>query len=299
MGMPADIGVVDLMMGLPGGDRRWWVTSMQALLLDSESLAEFQHAASYMFKDLPEYDEGADPVGILLGEMDRHGIELALIPVSPSEPHSVAAVTQHADRILGCFMVNPNRGMEGVRGLVHAVEELGAVAASFFPCGLVPQVPIDDRKAYPFYAKCVELDIPIFINAGVPGPRVPMDAQAVIRVDQVCWFFPELRIVLRHGAEPWVDLAIKLMTKWPNLYYSTSAFAPKYYPKQIIDFANSSRGSGRVLYAGYYPSGLSLDRIFAELADLPLLDEVWPRFLRGNALDVLKIDAPSMSVRAS
>jgi predicted TIM-barrel fold metal-dependent hydrolase len=299
MGMPADIGVVDLMMGLPGGDRRWWVTSMQALLLDSESLAEFQHAASYMFKDLPEYDEGADPVGILLGEMDRHGIELALIPVSPSEPHSVAAVTQHADRILGCFMVNPNRGMEGVRALVHAVEELGAVAASFFPCGLVPQVPIDDRKAYPFYAKCVELDIPIFINAGVPGPRVPMDAQAVIRVDQVCWFFPELRIVLRHGAEPWVDLAIKLMTKWPNLYYSTSAFAPKYYPKQIIDFANSSRGSGRVLYAGYYPSGLSLDRIFAELADLPLHDEVWPRFLRGNALDVLKIDAPSMSVRAS
>jgi uncharacterized protein len=299
MGMPTGIGVVDLMMGLPGGDRRWWVTTMQALLLDSESLAEFQHAANYMFKDLPEHDEGADPVGTLLGEMDRHGIEMALIPVSPSDPHSVAAVTQHPDRILGCFMVNPNRGMEGVRALVQAVEELGAVAASFFPCGSVPQVPIDDRKAYPFYAKCVELDIPIFINAGVPGPRVPMDAQAVIRVDEVCWFFPELRIVLRHGAEPWVDLAIKLMTKWPNLYYSTSAFAPKYYPKQIIDFANSSRGSGRVLYAGYYPSGLSLGRIFGELADLPLHDEIWPKFLRENALGVLKLGTSSVAAQAS
>jgi predicted TIM-barrel fold metal-dependent hydrolase len=299
MGMPGGVGVVDLMMGLPGGDRRWWATTMQALLLDSESLAEFQHAANYMFKELPEHDEGADPVGTLLGEMDRHGIELALIPVSPSDPHSVAAVTHHPDRILGCFMVNPNRGMEGVRALVQAVEELGAVAASFFPCGSVPQVPIDDRKAYPFYAKCVELDIPIFVNAGVPGPRVPMDAQAVIRIDEVCWFFPELRVVLRHGAEPWVDLAIKLMTKWPNLYYSTSAFAPKYYPKQIIDFANSSRGSGRVLYAGYYPSGLSLDRIFAELADLPLHEEIWPKFLRENALDVLKLGARSVSARAS
>ncbi len=42
------------------------------------------------------------------------------------------------------------------------------------------------------------------------------------------------------------------------------------------------------MYAGYYPSGLSLDRIFAELDDLPLKDEVWPRFLRDNALAVLK-----------
>ena len=27
---------------------------------------------------------------------------------------------------------------------------------------------------YPLYAKCVELDLPIFVTAGVPGPRVPM-----------------------------------------------------------------------------------------------------------------------------
>jgi predicted TIM-barrel fold metal-dependent hydrolase len=118
-----------------------------------------------------------------------------------------------------------------------------------------------------------------------------MDAQSVARIDEVCWFFPELRVVLRHGAEPWVDLAVKLMIKWPNLYYSTSAFAPKYYPREIIDFANSSRGADRVLYAGYYPSGLSLQRIFSELEDLPLRDEVWPKFLRENALRVLKISA--------
>lgn len=290
-----DVGVIDLMMGLPGGDRRWWAASMGPLLLDQESLAQFQHAANYMFKDLPAEEEGEDPVTVLLRQMDRHGIDKALIPVAFGDERTVAAISAHPDRILGCYMINPNRGMEGVRELVRAVEQLGAIAASFFPCGCVPQVPIDDRKAYPFYAKCVELGIPIFINAGVPGPRVPMEAQEVSRLDHVCWFFSELTIVMRHGAEPWVDLAIKLMVKWPNLHYSTSAFAPKHYPKEIIDFANSSRGAGRVLYAGYYPSGLSLDRIFAELSELPLKDEVWPRFLRENAIEVLRLREPARS----
>ena len=55
---------------------------------------------------------------------------------------------------------------------------------------------------------------------------------------------PELRIVMRHGAEPWGALAVKLMLKWPGLYYVPSAFAPEYYPRAIVDLANS-RGSER------------------------------------------------------
>jgi uncharacterized protein len=123
----------------------------------------------------------------------------------------------------------------------------------------------------------------------VPGPRVPMGAQKVGRVDEVCWFFPDLRVVLRHGCEPWEKLAVKLMVKWPNLYYSTSAFAPRYYPKAIIKYANT-RGADRVLYAGYYPSGLTLERSFSELEDVPFREAVWPKFLRENALGLLKLD---------
>jgi predicted TIM-barrel fold metal-dependent hydrolase len=290
MAMPTDIGVIDTMIGMPSGDRRWWARSMAPLLLDADSQGSFQHAASYMYKDLPpEADMGEDPVTVLIREMDANGVAQALLPVTPDDPVSLRALQEHPDRLLGSFMVDPVRGMETVRALESAVRDLGAVAATFFPCGCVPQVPIDDRMVYPVYAKCVELDIPIFVNAGVPGPRVPMDAQDVALVDKVCWFFPDLRIVLSHGGEPWVDLAVKLMVKWPNLYYSTSAFAPKYYPQAIIDYANSSRGAGKVIYAGYYPSGLSLERIFRELADLPLRDETWPRFLRDNAREVLKL----------
>jgi hypothetical protein len=101
-------------------------------------------------------------------------------------------------------------------------------------------------------------------------------------VDEVCWFFPELKFVMRHGAEPWEDLAVKLMLKWPNLYYSTSAFAPKHYPKAIINYANT-RGADRIMYAGYWPMGLSLERIFRELPDVPFKDNVWPLFLHDNA----------------
>ena len=116
-----------------------------------------------------------------------------------------------------------------------------------------------------------------------------MAPQKVELIDEVCWFFPELKFVMRHGAEPWVDLAIKLMLKYPNLYYMTSAFAPRYYPKAIVDYANT-RGADKVMYAGYFPMGLSLERIFREMPDVPFREHVWPKFLRENARKVLKLD---------
>jgi predicted TIM-barrel fold metal-dependent hydrolase len=111
--------------------------------------------------------------------------------------------------------------------------------------------------------------------------------------DQVCFDFPDLRIVMRHGAEPWQDLAVKLMLKWPGLYYMTSAFAPKYYPSVIIEYANT-RGTDKVMYAGYYPMGLSLDRIFDEMDAVPFRDHVWDPFLRSNAMRVFKLSTDNL-----
>ena len=93
--------------------------------------------------------------------------------------------------------------------------------------------------------------------------------QHVELIDEVMFDFPELVFVTRHGCEPWTDLAVKLMLKWPNLHYSTSAFAPKYYPKDIIDYANT-RGADKIIYAGYFPMGLSLERIMTRDARRPV-----------------------------
>ena len=168
----------------------------------------------------------------------------------------------------------------------------GVRAFTAFNAGYNPQVGLDEALMYPIYAKCVELDVPIFSCVGVPGPRFPMWPQHVERLDQIMYDFPELVFVTRHGCEPWEDLAVKLMLKWPNLYYSTSAFAPKHYPEAVVDYANS-RGADKVIYAGYFPMGLSLERIMTDMQNLPLRDEVWPKFLRGNAAKLLRIGASS------
>ncbi len=258
-------------------------------MLDRESREDFEFPAEYMFHEVPKFEQLDDPIAFLVQQMDAHGIDRAMIGVSFHNNEARRALKQHPDRFFGSFEVDPNHGMQGVRELEAAVRELGVKAATAFPAGLTPQVPINDKKFYPLYAKCVELDIPICVCTGVPGPRVPFAPQDTALIDEVCWFFPELRFVMRHGAEPWTELAVKLMLKWPNLYYSTSAFAPKYYPDDIVYFANT-RGADKVIYAGYFPMGLTLDRIFTEMPNVPFRDHVWPKFLRENAVRVFKLD---------
>ncbi len=288
MAPPDGIGIIDTMVGFPSRNRSEVYKFLAPHLRDKESLEEFKFPAQYMFKDIPEdLEENVDPVAVVLDNLDRFGIEKAMVGVGPGRDDANRAMREHPDRFIGSVAVEPNDGMDGVRHLVDAVEHHGARAATAFPAG--SQVPINDKRFYPLYAKCVELDIPIFVCAGVPGPRVPMSPQKVELIDEVCWFFPELTFVMRHGAEPWTELAVKLMLKWPNLYYSTSAFAPKHYPADILRYANS-RGADKVLYAGYFPAGLTYDRIFRDMQDVPLRDEVWPKFLRENARRVLRLD---------
>ncbi len=289
MTMPSDIGIIDLMLGIPEGNKKDWYEFLRGQLHDKESLEEFEFPVQYMFKDVPkDIPKDADAVAVVLDEMDHHDIERAMIGVGFERDVSLRALTDHPDRFFGSYSIDPNRGMDGLRDLVKAYETLGIKSAQVFPAGLLPQIPINGKEMYPYYAKCIELDIPICCTTGVPGPRVPMACQSTELIDEVCWYFPELKFVMRHGAEPWDELAVKLMLKWPNLYYSTSAFAPRYYPSSIIDYANT-RGASKVMYAGYFPMGLSLERIFKELPDVPLRDEVWPKFLRENAMEVFKL----------
>jgi predicted TIM-barrel fold metal-dependent hydrolase len=288
MTMPSDVGIIDLMLGIPSGNERDWYEFLKPQL--REESKDYEFPVQYMFKEVPQLEKDIDHVAATVELMDRYGIERAMVGVSFGRTDDVEALERHPDRFIGAYQIDPNRGMEEVRNLVKAYETFGIKAATAFPAGYLPQVPINDKRFYPFYAKCIELDIPICVCTGVCGPRVPSACQETMLIDEVCWYFPELKFVMRHGAEPWADVAAKLMLKWPNLYYSTSAFAPRYYPEAIVDYANS-RGADKVMYAGYFPMGLSLDRIFRELPGVPFKDEVWPKFLRGNALRVFKLDA--------
>lgn len=288
MPMPTDVGIIDTMLGIPSAERDHWYDFMKPLLLDAESREMFSMPAQYMF-NVPDLKDIEDGLAYTLEQMDHFGMEKAMLGISgdTSRTHE-RALREYPDRFFGCYAVNPNLGMEEVRRIRTLKQEFDIKAVTGFPAGLVPQVPINDKRWYPIYAACVDLELPICMCVGVPGPRLPMEPQKVEYLDEVCWFFPELTIVMRHGAEPWTELACKLMLKYPNLYYSTSAFAPKHYPRDIIDYANT-RGADKIIYAGYYPMGLTLERIFRDLPTVPFKDEVWPKFLRENAQRVFKL----------
>jgi uncharacterized protein len=289
--MPPGIGIVDTMIGFPHHDMKQVYAFITRQTKDAQSKEEFAFPAEYMFKDVPEKDltDVVDPVSLTLQEMDRFGVEIGVVGVGDPSGAGELALERHPDRFIGSIEVDPNKGMRTIAAIVRAYETLGIRAVTCFPSGTFPQVPINDKKMYPVYAKCVELGIPIFCCAGVPGPRLTFAAQHVELIDEVMFDFPDLIFVTRHGCEPWTELAVKLMLKWPGLHYSTSAFAPKYYPKAILDFANS-RGGDKIIYGGYFPMGLSLERIMKEMQAVPLHDDVWPRFLRTNARRVLGID---------
>ena len=61
----------------------------------------------------------------------------------------------------------------------------------------------------------------------------------------------------------------------------------KCFPKAIINYANS-RGADKVMYAGYFPSGLSLERIFTDLMRrcAPERLVVYARYTRRGGLDI-------------
>ncbi|MBT7953968.1 MAG: amidohydrolase family protein, partial [Rhodospirillaceae bacterium] len=112
----------------------------------------------------------------MLRRMDEAGIEKAFLiapkigrlglPASYHMPYQVVAdaVKEHPDRFYGLAGIDPFEGMNGVRDLEHAVTELGFIGAHLYPHWF--ELAPDHAKYYPFYAKCVELDVPIQMQVG-------------------------------------------------------------------------------------------------------------------------------------
>ncbi len=283
MPRPNDVGTIDLMIGFPSPERR---SSYKFAGLKDEGSESLEMPAGFLFSDLPgESSDDLEAIATTVAAMDEFGVEQGMFSV---DDVAITAKKLHPERVHLIGAIDANGGAEEVRRLRQQHADLGLVALGVFQAGLMPLQSIADPMLYPFHALAVELGLPLVANAGVPGPRFPAEVQHVRHFDDVCYDFPELQLVMRHGAEPWQALAIKLMLKWPGLSYMTSAFAPKHYPEEIVAYANS-RGADKVMYAGYYPMGLQLSRIFAELDNVPLRDDVWPKFLRTNAQRVFNL----------
>jgi predicted TIM-barrel fold metal-dependent hydrolase len=221
----------------------------------------------------------------MIDTMDSLGVRTAVLTnnCETIDQHVLATVDAHPDRFVLSAYVNPRNGMSAVRALEAFARSYPLALARITP--FMIDLPANDREYYPIYAKCVELGLAISILTGMPGPGVYARWQDPKLLDDVCVFFPELTVIMSHGADPWWPDAIRLMVKNPNLYMMTSAWAPKHLPVELIRFMNT-RGPDRVLFASDHPI-MPMERCVTEALDLDLKPEVRDRYLRRNASDLL------------
>ena len=105
----------------------------------------------------------------------------------------------------------------------------------------------NDRLAYPLYEVIEEDGLPALfhtghsgVGSGLPGGGgIRLKYSNPIHVDDVAVDFPTLKIVLAHPSFPWQDEALSIATHKPQVFIDLSGWSPKYFPPQLIHYANT------------------------------------------------------------
>lgn len=252
---------------------------------------ETEKQPEFMTRVREDYFKGPksmyDPVDLtaLLDEMDAHGVAKAILMDSLTKPSVTARkfVEARPDRFaLAIGGVDLLRPMPSLRELAAVVAGLpvayAVVGPSFWGDGMYPP---SDAVYYPLYTKCAEMELPLCVNTGIPGPPIPGEVQNPIHLDRVCVRFPELKLCMIHGADPWWDVAIRLMLKYRNLRLMTSAWSPKRLPEVLLHFMRT-RGRDKVIFASDWPV-LRMERLVPEALALELPPDVLDNYLYHNA----------------
>lgn len=240
-------------------------------------------------RDVPEF----------IRHMDAADVDIVLVPSAKmcsyrtsqliwdvSEEEVVAVSDQAPGRIYGLFGINPREGMTGVKRLEHWVKNGPFVGAHLHTYGY--GIPVNHRRYYPFYAKCVELGVPVVMQIGHSAESMPSEMGRPILVDDIALDFPELTIVAAHTGWPWIEELTALAWKHKNVYIGTSAHHPKYWDPALVKFANS-RGRGKVVYGTDYPVMDYADSL-AAVAELPLRDEARQLLIEGTMRKIFAFD---------
>ncbi|MEE8246307.1 MAG: amidohydrolase family protein [Alphaproteobacteria bacterium] len=225
-----------------------------------------------------------------LQAMDEGGVELGLLAawhgpqgvlISNDE---VAALTRaHPQRFAGLAAVDLHRPIDAVRELRRCVNELGFKGLRIVPW--LWNLPPNDRRYYPLYLACVELDIPFCLQVGHTGPLRPSEpGRPIPYLDDVALDFPELRIVAGHIGYPWTAEMVALATKYPNVYIDTSAYTARRYPRELVEYLRA-HGRAKVMFGSNYPM-IRPVKCLEHLGDLGLDEETTRLFLGETAARV-------------
>jgi len=203
---------------------------------------------------------------------------------SPIEPIA-EAVKRSGGRIMGAASYDPFRITDSLKTVEHAVREHGFNYVWFHP--LSYGLPPNDRRFYPLYAKCVELDVAVGFQVGHSAEVLPSDCGRPMLADDVAIEFPELRINLSHTGWPWVDEWCSMLWRHPNVYGDISSYFPKSLDERLIRFMDSGRGRDKVLFG---TNGLGLKRCKEEFLQLSIGENTKRKVLYDNARRFLKLD---------
>jgi predicted TIM-barrel fold metal-dependent hydrolase len=213
-----------------------------------------------------------------------------------------AFAARHPDRVVPFAGADIVRGAAALRDLEHWVRERGFRGLSLRP--FMIGFPADDRRYYPFYAKCVELGVPVSIHASANWTtRRPSDLGHPRHFDQVACDFPELKLILSHGGYPWVLEACLLAWKHPNVYLELGAHRPRYFTapgagwEPLLRYGQTTIQDKVLFASGSFLLGRGPDELAAEFRALPLRPEVMEKWLWRNAATLLGLEGPGVPSR--
>ena len=199
----------------------------------------------------------------------------------------VEARREFPDRIFGLYGVNVRTRMEGVREMEDAIETKGFVGMHLHPHGF--GLPPNHQWYFPYYAKCEELGAVVAVSMGHTLDFMPGEVGRPMHLDDVALYFPDLKIICGHTGWPWVDEAIALASKHPNVYLGTSGYAPKYWQPTMVRFMDSRRGRSKTIWGTDYPL-VRHEESMRQLKELGLKDETFKAVTRDNALRVFDFE---------
>ncbi len=258
----------------------------------------------------------------LIKSMDEAGIDMACmiresffymsyygVPCSTNY-HTIEAMQKYPDRIIGCSNVGPHL----IRGVKNAIKELEILHREYgFKCTKVyspeDSGPFNHPDMFPFYEKCLELNIPVFIHTGFAVGGHSEYCQPML-LDNICLEFPELKVVAFHFGWPEHEVLNSLAWKHKNLYVGMSGMlGPLYYaPMRLAHMVglvmNILGGSEKLIFGTDWPAApadLSVKAILEleipkELQEgwgfPPITDQDRANMLGLNLAKILNIKVP-------
>ena len=194
------------------------------------------------------------------------------------------------DRLIAVGSVLPTRPQAGTE-VRRLVTEYGIRGIKLHPPHqlFAPNAYLDGRLEglREIYATCEELGVPVMIHTGTsifPGARNRYGQPLLM--EDVAIDFPRLTIVLAHGGRPlWMEEAVFLTRRFPNVYLETSSVPPG---KLLEYFPTLEKIRDRVVYGSDWPGpGVrDLGEHLRAVRALPLSAETLEKILVENPLKV-------------